>query len=64
MSDADPVEMYSPDDGPEQSGEDPLDGAPFPWVGTAPIAIRSDPVVVDAALSVPHTRRPWIVPAL
>ena len=59
MSDADPVEMYSPDDVAEQSGEDPLDGAPFPWVARD----GSDPVVVDAALSVPHTRRPWIVPA-
>ena len=28
-----------------------------------PVTIRCVPVVVDAALSLPRTRRPWIVPA-
>jgi len=26
-----------------------------------PVVLRCDPIIVDAVLSLPHTRRPWIV---
>jgi len=62
MSDPDLAEMDPPIDDAEGGVEDTIAVVRSVSVGIAPIAIRCEPVTVDAALLAPWLRRPWAVP--